>query len=108
MKKTLPLALLLLGHVTAWAQSSTQPVQFTCPEPPHPSRKVNKDLPLPVATLTPATANSVNPGPGPTTASCSGVINVNIHFMLRLDGTGNFNETDDGTPYKAWNANQPH
>ena len=25
--------------------------------------------------------------------------------MLRLDGTGNFNETDDGTPYKPWNAN---
>ena len=32
------------------------------------------------------------------------MLSVNIHYILRRDGTGNFNETDDGTPYKRYNA----
>jgi hypothetical protein len=37
--------------------------------------------------------------------ACSRVINVNIHFILRQDGTGNWNETDNGIDY--WKYSDP-
>lgn len=36
--------------------------------------------------------------------ACSRVINVNLHFILRQNGTGNWNETDNGVEYTKWNA----
>jgi hypothetical protein len=38
-----------------------------------------------------------------TIPACSRVVNVNIHFILRQDGTGNWNETDNGIEYKRYN-----
>lgn len=34
--------------------------------------------------------------------ACSRVINVNLHFILRQDGTGNWSETDNGVNYWKW------
>lgn len=103
MKKKLLLALLLLGHTTTWAQSVGESLmQFSCPQPAKASRASSKAI---AVEAPPAVANRPPVGPGPTQPSCSGIINVNIHFMLRLSGIGNFNETDNGFAYKPWNAN---
>lgn len=40
-----------------------------------------------------------------TIPACSRVINVNLHFILRQNGTGNWNETDNGIEY--WKYNDP-
>lgn len=83
-------------------------MQFSCPEPPRAARPNSKSFSFPVTMPAPATTNSISPDPGPypeptpTPQTFPGVINVNIHFMLRLNGTGNFNETDDGVTYRRW------
>lgn len=40
--------------------------------------------------------------------TCSRVINVNIHFILKMNGTGNWNETDNGVAYHRWNDPTPN
>lgn len=103
MKKSYLLVLLLSGSATAWAQNSDPFSRLDCLEPPVSSQQGKKqpgDYPL---VLSAKTATARPPGPG--TASCPGVININIHFMLRMNGTGNFNETNNGFAYKPWNAN---
>lgn len=103
MKKTLLLALLVWSSLTVRAQSPDPLVHVSCAPSPA-SRPADKTAPV---SAPPAATLSRPPvGPGPEPATCSGVINVNIHFMLRLDGTGNFNERNDGNSYKPWNANQ--
>ncbi|GAB3635776.1 hypothetical protein GCM10027422_13660 [Hymenobacter arcticus] len=48
-------------------------------------------------------ANSSARSTAATIPACSRVINVNIHFILRQDGTGNWNEVDNGIKYKRYN-----
>lgn len=43
-----------------------------------------------------------------TIPACSRVVNVNIHFILRQNGTGNWNETDNGIDYWKWNSPAPN
>jgi hypothetical protein len=83
-------------------------VQFSCPEPPQAGRpNSNKVFRLRQELPAPTTANSTGYDPGTPTLTYPGVINVNIHFMLRSNGIGNFNERDNGFAYKPWNANSP-
>lgn len=42
------------------------------------------------------------------TPACSRVINVNVHFILRADGSGNWNETDNGLTYHRFNDPNPN
>ncbi|MDQ2770486.1 MAG: hypothetical protein M3Y54_08305 [Bacteroidota bacterium] len=101
MKKKLLLALLVVGRFAAAQSSETTVLNCFQPQPTPAGRAT-----LPVKTALPTLANRLapDPGPEPETAGCSGVLNVNIHYILRLDGTGNFNEMDDGTPYRPYNA----
>ena len=96
--------LLLSGSLTTQAQNRFPMVQFSCPETTSFPKSTLESRPA-VSGKT-VTASQPHPAAGQerTQGTCSGVINVNIHFMLRLDGTGNFNETNDGAPYKPWNA----
>lgn len=71
-----------------------------------------QDLPLPYECVTPL-AKSASPAgvqrrPGPVTPSVCMLpyyIKVNVHYILSANGTGNFNETDDGGSANArdWN-----
>lgn len=99
------LASLLSSSFTIWAQTTVPLVQFNCLESGQ-SRPLNIGAIAPAAGK-PITGNRPYPTDDtPMPNSCSGVINVNIHFMLRQDGTGNFNERNDGAAYKPWNANR--
>lgn len=74
-------------------------VQLSCPELLAPHRLANRAS----APLVPESFSRDAPLAPPASNYCTGVINVNIHYMLLLDGTGNFNETDDGAAYTPWN-----
>ena len=99
MKKNLLLGLLLSSNLTAWAQSVPPRVQLSCPKLLAPHRLANRAS----APLVPESFSRDAPLAPPASNYCTGVINVNIHYMLLLDGTGNFNETDDGAAYTPWN-----
>lgn len=83
-EKNLLLGLLLLGSIPAWAQSADPLAQFNCPEPLQPDRTNRKADAEPIA----LNATSFNYDPEPTSITVSpNVINVNIHFTLRRNGT---------------------
>ncbi len=91
VKKFLLPALLAISHFAA-AQRN-EPGSFNCFQPPLPST----GKPAVPATAHRTAVDDV-PEHGTINAICPGVLNVNSHYILRLNGTGNFNETDDGTP----------
>lgn len=107
MKRTITLMLLLGSSLTSWAQNMAPMVRINCPETTLLRKSKAESKPQSYQKIE-AASQSYSTGLNSAQATCSGVINVNIHFMLRLDGTGNFNETNDGAAYKPWRANQPN
>lgn len=105
--KTYYLLVLLFSSAAAWAQPAGPPAPRNRPAPRQADRPGRQVRRRPAPAPRPTTRRTSGPRLGPPPSTCPGVLNLNLHYMLRLDGTGNFNETDDGTPYKPWNAHQP-
>ena len=84
----LPLLLAVAGAPLCRAQTTNPAGSFSCFDP-NASGAVSTNVPrstIPVSSI----------------PACSRVLNVNIHYILRTDGSGNFNEVSDQTSYTLW------